>query len=459
MSSAPPAYQGPNPFAGQQRSFGAAAASTGANTLTNAEDAFQALYREVQQQIQATGGLSLGRDAAGDEERVGQLVQQLLETRLTQYSLALSGQSPETLAARVCDEILGWGPLAAYMRDPEVEEIALNDFDRGFIFYAGGRKVPLPQGFESYEHARTLLNRKIAAGHGYEVTPRNPHQDGQLPDGSRVFVAVSPLIGSQIVANIRRFRGVARTLEELVALRSITPGLKNFLSAAVRSYLTIVISGGTGTGKTTFLQALSSVFPPEDRVVTIEDTPELDLHRLPDWVSLRVRRPTDDGTPGIDMGLLVRDALRMRPDRIILGEARGAEMVDIFTACNTGHEGSLFTLHANSAWAALTRMVTLYRMGQPLDPEEVRREMVAAVQLVVHLKRDFRTGQRYVSQVIETRHMEGRQVAGEVLFEAAAGQAGARWQRTVCKSLERIAERVPEFDLLRDVVQLEAADS
>jgi len=254
---------------------------------------------------------------------------------------------------------------------------------------------------------------------------------------------------------IRRFRPVARDLQGLLDLGTIDVSLRNFLAAAVGAYQTICIAGGTGTGKTTFLQALTTEFDARDRVVTIEDTRELQLGHIADWSDLRVRHAAEKVTE-ISMSALVRDALRMRPTRIILGEARGGEMVDILTACNTGHEGTLFTIHANSSQEAIERMVTLYRMGQNLDPLEVRKELLTAVRLVVHLKRDNATGKRYVAGVTELQRLEGATISMAHLF-VEHGVGPAHYTGIAPRCLPLLEERAAGFNLQRDVLALAQA--
>jgi len=389
------------------------------------------------------------------EERVQQQCLALIEQHnrsAPQQDVPLLDGDPEALAKRAVDEVLGWGPLSAYMRDPEVEEIILNDYDHGFVLYAGGRKTTL-HGFRSPSFARQFFNRKIEAGHGYPVNNKNPYQDAQLPDGSRLHVVIPPLTAGDLAVVIRRFRPVAADLDALVKLGTLTPALRAFLDAAATAHLTLVVAGGTGTGKTTFLQALSRSFPESDRVLTIEDTPELQLDFLPDWVSLRVRHAAE-GVTEIGMGQLVRNALRMRPTRIILGEARGAEMVDIMVACNTGHDGTLFTVHANSVRETTERMTTMYRMGRDLAPEEVRKEIVTALDLIVHLKRSP-SGRRYVSGVGEVRRVEGNTITVEMLFEAKGDDEEARFTGSYPACREKLERAVPGFDFARDVVQRE----
>ncbi len=451
-------YGGDSPYAGQpRRGYGqGSGAWAPVVAATEGTTALEALVEATKRRLNDSRLLTPSQLANPDAEAIILVTQQARELA-EQHNQSAPGRGlplitdVDELVTQIVDAVIGWGPLADYMRDDLVEEIICNGHDSGFVIYAGGRKAPLARGWASAEEAIAFINRKIEAGHGYPVNPANPHQDAQLADMSRLFVVVPPLTQRSIGITIRRFRPVARDLDALVSLGTIDPALRNFLEAAVRAYQTLCIAGGTGTGKTTFLQALTTAFDPQDRVVTIEDTRELQLEHIDDWMDLRVRHAAE-GVTEIGMGALVRDALRMRPTRIILGEARGGEMVDILTACNTGHDGSLFTLHANSPREAVERMVTLYRMGQNLAPEEVRKELLMAVQLVVHLKR-ARDGRRYVAGVGELQRIEGANLVIEELFTSGAGEEAAQFTGMYPRCRALLEERVPGFDFARDVAQ------
>jgi len=444
---------GRNPYANHQHYADTPWAKPVAEGETQ-EELFAALLDQLR------GQLNLSAQELDDPtQEVQDKVQRQCLALIEQHNRTAPGQGipllegdPEGLAKQAVDEVLGWGPLSRYMRDGQVEEIILNNYDRGFVIYAGGRKEAL-RGFRSPSFARQFFNRKIEAGHGYPVNNKNPYQDAQLPDGSRLHVEVPPLTGGELAVVIRRFRPVAADLDALVKLDTITPAQRAFLDAACQAHLTLVVAGGTGTGKTTFLQALSRSFPESDRVLTIEDTPELQLDFLPDWVSLRVRHAAE-GVTEIGMGQLVRNALRMRPTRIILGEARGAEMVDIMVACNTGHDGTLFTVHANSVRETTERMTTMYRMGRDLAPEEVRKEIVTALDLIIHLKRTPE-GKRFVSGIGEVRRVEGQHISVEMLFEAQGDAEAATFTGSYPACREKLERAVPGFDFARDVVQRE----
>jgi pilus assembly protein CpaF len=435
----------------------AGALTTGETQTEVFRDVVEAVRQRIQQQRLLTAD-ELDHPTTEVEEKVQQVALQLVKQHnqtAPNDGVPLLDGEPETLARRIVDEVLGWGPLSPYMKNDEVEEVILNDYDRGFVIYADGRKEKIP-GFHSAEFARAFFNRKIEAGHGYPVNSKNPYQDARLPDGSRLFVQIPPLAGTDLQVTIRRFRPVAMDLAELIELGTITPALRNFFRAVAQAHRTLVVAGGTGTGKTTFLQAISRDFPEGDRVVTIEDTPELQLGHLPDW-SMSYVRHAAEGIEAIGMDQLIRNALRQRPTRIVLGEARGGEMVDILTACNTGHDGTLFTVHANSVRETVDRMVTMYRMGRDLAPEEVRKEIVSAIHFIVHLKRE-QSGLRYVAGVGEIRRLEGNNVVVEPIFKSP-GQGQVAQFEMYPRATEFLEAQVPGFDFERDVVQRNGADT
>ena len=446
-----------------QRSYGAStetffqaqqqATAISSSKQTSAWDAVADQVRERIRQANLLSTAQMEDPGADDINAVRRLALEAIET-YNQTAVALLDGEPEALAGRIVDDILGWGPLAAYMADDQVEEIIINGPDRIFVIYAGGRKVRAPETFRNAEVLRNFLNRKIEAGNGYPVTPKTPHQDARLPDGSRLFVAMPPIVANieAAVATIRRFRPVARDLEALVKLNTISPSMANFLRAAIQAKLNIAIAGGTGSGKTTFLQALSSAMPDMDRVVTVEDTPELSLAHVHDWVQLSTRKQAE-GVQAITMRDLVRDTLRMRPERIILGEARGGEMVDILVAANTGHDGVLFTVHSNDVRDTFERVETMYLMGQSLPLVAVRRQIVNALDLILHLARH--RNRRFVTGIGEVRRLEMEQPVIEMIFEHDPGTGRAVYADYAPACRQRLETGSPDFDFRRDVIEVE----
>ncbi len=374
----------------------------------------------------------------------------------------------ERIAKRITEDVLGWGPISPYMEDPMVEEIYINGHNTIYVQHAGQQAIKVKSTFRSEYALRMFINNKLDYGSGGRgVTVKTPWRDHRLRDGSRVHVIMDPLVSNLgfggIAITIRRFRSVARTLGDMVKLGTITPPAASFLYAAVRAKLNICVSGGTGTGKTTFLQVLTSEIDPEDRVVTVEDTPELQLQHLPNWVALIVREKAE-GVEAVTMADNVRHCMRMRPKRILLGEARGPEMISILEAMNTGHEGCMFTVHADDAYRTLQRIETLYLKGGmgnvPLLA--IRREIAQAVQLIVSLAIFRLPDGREVRRVREINYVTGG-VEGELIthepvfawaYESGKEESSGRLEYTGAVPsplLRRLHERVRSFNWQRDV--------
>jgi pilus assembly protein CpaF len=301
------------------------------------------------------------------------------------------GAELEKLAKRISDDVLGWGPIAPFMADPQTEEIFINGQGLVFVQRAGENKQPTGAHFRSPQQLKNFINNKLDVGGGARtVTQRIPYRDQRLSDGSRIHVIMEPLVANLgiggMAVTIRRFRSVARKLDDLLKLGSLTVAAANVLKAIVQSQLNLCVSGGTGTGKTTFLTALTAEIDPGERVLTVEDTPELQLPHLPDWIQL-VTRERAEGAAEVTMADLVRHTLRMRPKRILLGEARGPEMVAILEAMNTGHDGCMFTVHADDAFKTLQRIETLYLKSNMSNVPlfAIRREIATAMHVIINI--------------------------------------------------------------------------
>ncbi|WP_231691104.1 CpaF family protein [Aureliella helgolandensis] len=302
------------------------------------------------------------------------------------------------LVEELVDETLGFGPLERLLRDPSISDILINGPDNVFIEENGVLRESHVK-FHSNEHLLTILQR-IVGKVGRRVDESSPMVDARLPDGSRVNAIISPLAIDGALVSIRRFRPDAITAQELLQSDALTNEMLTFLAACVRAKANILITGGTGTGKTTFLNILSSFIPPNERIVTIEDTAELQL-KQPHVARLEARPPSLEGTGEVNARDLLRNALRMRPDRIILGECRGAEAFDMLQAMNTGHSGSLGTLHANSTRDAVSRLEMLVGLtGFQLSEGQIARQIASAVQIIVQLAR-AEDGRRKVVQISE----------------------------------------------------------
>ena len=347
----------------------------------------------------------------------------------------------DTVVRRILDEIFGFGPIAPLMNDPNVEEIEINGPDQIWVVTEKGRELT-PYRFRSAQQLIDFVNR-AAAYRGRKIDRANPRLDVKIRDGSRLHAIMEPLTDNvPIAVTIRRHRLVARTLDDLVQLGTVNGVAAEFLRQAVRGRLNIIVSGGTSSGKTNFLNALAAEIPADERVITIEDTAELQLN-VPDWVALVTRRRSEGVAP-IEQEDLVREVLRMRPDRILTGEARGGEIVAILQAANTGHDGQMLTIHANSTRHVVTRVETLYLSARDVPQEVIRRELADGFQLVVHLRRVSVGHQtrRIVTEIAEiTGRVEGgRAVEMQIIFQDK-GQ-GLAWTGLYPRTLlEKMEER------------------
>ena len=332
---------------------------------------------------------------AGDGERdVPARIREVVEREAG----LLDAAQREALVARVAERSFGLGPLEPLLRDPAVDEIMVNG-PRAVFVERAGHVEPADVTFDSADELGHVIER-ILAPLGRRVDEASPLADARLPDGSRVNVIIPPLSLDGPILTVRRFRRRGFTAAELVEQGTLTDALRAFLAGAVRGRINLLISGGTGSGKTTTLNALSAFIPADERIVTIEDAAELRLQQ-PHVVRLEARPPNLEGRGEVTIRALVRNALRMRPDRIVVGEVRGAEALDMLSAMTTGHDGSLSTIHAGSPEEALRRLETLALMadvGLPLAA--VREQVAGAVDLVVHQARG-RDGERRVVEVAE----------------------------------------------------------
>ncbi|MFP6906998.1 MAG: ATPase, T2SS/T4P/T4SS family [Verrucomicrobiota bacterium] len=324
------------------------------------------------------------------------------------------GYKSDALAKEVFDEALGLGPLTDFLDDPEVTEIMVNGYNQIYIEQAG--KLSLTDMSFVDEASVNSIIERIVAPIGRRIDESQPYVDARLPDGSRVNAIIPPLSLIGPVITIRKFSRDPFTVEQLIEMGSVNPAMVRFIDACVKVRKNIIISGGTGTGKTTFLNVVSSFIPEEERIVTIEDAAELRLTQ-DHVVKLEARPPNIEGKGAITIRDLVRNSLRMRPDRIVIGECRGGEALDMLQAMNTGHEGSLTTIHANSPRDAMARLETLVLMaGMELPLRAIREQIGSAIQVVIQLSR-YVDGTRKVSYVTEICGMEGDKLVMQDLFE------------------------------------------
>ena len=332
---------------------------------------------------------------------------------ISQEMPGIVGSVRDDLVAAVADEVLGLGPIEGLINEPAVSEVMVNAPDE--VFYEKeGRLYLSSVRFRDEAHIMRIIER-IVAPLGRRVDESSPMVDARLPDGSRVNVILPPVAPKSPTITIRKFQADKMTIEDLIQLNSLTREVAEFLRACVLVRLNIIVSGGTGTGKTTMLNALSSFIPDTERIVTIEDPTELRLQQG-HVVSLEARPASLEGKGEVTMRDLVRNSLRMRPDRIIVGEVRGSEAFDMMQAMNTGHEGSLGTVHANTPRDALARIENMILMaGLDLPMRAIREQMASAIHMVIQIAR-LPDGTRRLTKVSEVSGMEGEVVTMQDLF-------------------------------------------
>lgn len=346
-------------------------------------------------------------------EELAQRLRLTLTERVEARQLPLNRMERERLVEEILDNILGLGPLEPLLRDPEVSDIMINGPKVVFV-ERKGRIVKTNVQFNDNKHLMQVVERIVAAV-GRRVDEQNPMCDARMQDGSRFNAIIPPLALDGGVVTIRRFGTIPITSEDLVALGSCPRPMMEVLRGAVKCKLNIIISGGTGSGKTTLLNVLSSFIPDGERIITIEDAAELQLQQS-HWVRLETRPANLEGKGEINQRDLVKNCLRMRPDRIILGEIRGGEAIDMLTAMNTGHDGSLATVHANNARDALARFETMVGIGMPNMGDKAIRETIArALDLVVQQER-LTDGSRRIMSITEVTGMEGPVITSQDIF-------------------------------------------
>ncbi len=369
-------------------------------------DAYIDLKSRVQNRLVAE--LDPSMDISRTDE-VRRTIRQMYETILEEESIVLSRAERERLFEQIVAEILGLGPLEPLLADDSITEIMVNGAKNVYV-ERSGKLERTSVTFESNEHLMRIIER-IVAPLGRRIDESSPQVDARLKDGSRVNAVIPPISLIGPVLTIRKFFRVPLQVADLIRLGTATEEVMEFLRACVVAALNIIVSGGTGTGKTTFLNVLSSYIPADERIITIENAAELQL-RQDHVVTLESRPPNIEGKGEITIRDLVINALRMRPDRIVVGECRGGEALDMLQAMNTGHEGSMTTLHANNTREGLSRLETMVLMaGMELPHRAIREQIAAAIDLIIQLER-LRDGSRRVVAITEVQGMEGDVVTG-----------------------------------------------
>ena len=359
------------------------------------------------------GRLNLSNLDTLDREQVVSEIRKVVHELLARETIPLNFEEREALVEQVLDEIFGLGPLEPLLKDPEISDILVNTHDQVYV-ERGGRLHETDVRFKDDRHLLQIIDRIVSAV-GRRIDDSSPMVDARLADGSRVNAVIPPLALDGPHLSIRKFRRDALSGEDLLRTNSLTAPMLELLEGVVKSRLNVLISGGTGAGKTTLLNVLSGFIPADERIVTIEDSAELQL-RQPHVVRLETRSPNIEGEGEVAQRALLVNALRMRPDRIVVGEVRAGEAVDMLQAMNTGHDGSLTTLHANTPRDALSRLETMISMAGLNLPERAMRQQVAsAIQVVIQVGR-LSDGTRKVVSLAEIVGMEGDVVTMQELF-------------------------------------------
>jgi len=360
-----------------------------------------------------------------DRETLKQQIRPIVETLLTDEGVFLSLDDRERMILEINNETFALGPIEPYMHDPEVADILVNGPDQVFIERFGKLELT-PATFKNDAHLMQMIDR-IVSNIGRRIDESSPYVDARLPDGSRVNAIIPPLSLDGPMLSIRRFGVNVLGINDLLRIGTLTQEMSEVLKACVKARLSMLISGGTGSGKTTLLNILSAFIPHDERIITIEDSAELQLQQ-PHCVRLETRPANIEGKGQVTQRDLVRNALRMRPDRIIVGEVRGPEVMDMLQAMNTGHEGSLTTLHSNSTRDALTRLETLMLMAGVNIPASAMREMMStALDVIVQVAR-LSDGSRKVVSVSEVVGMESDVISMQEVFafkKTGIGDRGA----------------------------------
>lgn len=359
-------------------------------------------------------------DASVTEQELRATAKEELTRIVDAEQVPLSADERTRLVRDVADDVLGYGPLQRLLDDPAVTEIMVNRMDQIYVERKG--KLTLTESrFSSEEHLRKVIER-IVSKVGRRIDESSPLVDARLEDGSRVNAVIPPLAVGGSSLTIRKFSKVPLTVRNLIDFGTLTPEMAELLDACVKAKLNIIVSGGTGTGKTTLLNVLSSFLPGDERIVTIEDAVELQIQQQ-HVVRLESRPPNTEGKGEVTIRELLRNSLRMRPDRIVVGEVRGGESLDMLQAMNTGHDGSLSTVHSNSPRDAVARLETLVLMaGMDLPLRAIREQIASAVNLIVQISR-LRDGSRRITHVTEVQGMEGDIVTLQdaFVFDYSAG--------------------------------------
>ncbi len=384
---------------------------TGRRNTRRAYDPLAPLRRRAHQALLELLGPQL-YDLAGSDDQLTRRIREALPEVLSREENLTAGDRA-TAYQQILDEILGHGPIEPLLRDTDVTEIMVNAWDRIYV-ERFGHIHPVDTAFMDESHLRRVIDR-IVSRVGRRVDESSPMVDARLPDGSRVNAVVPPIALDGAALTIRKFSAEPYTVDDLIGFGTLTPPVATLLSACIMGRLDLLISGGTGTGKTTLLNVLSQFLPSNERIITIEDSAELRLGQE-HVLRLEYRPPNIEGRGEVTIRDLVRNALRMRPDRIVVGEVRDSAALDMLQAMNTGHDGSLTTVHANSPRDSLARLETMVLMaGMELPVRAIREQIASAIDIIIQLSR-LKDGTRRITHITEVTGMEGDVVTLQDLY-------------------------------------------
>src|SRR5215203_1488314 len=410
----------------------------------------QQSFQEMKSRLHRTliNRMDLTKLSSLTPEQVHAEVSRLAEVVLAQEAMPLSASERERLVSGVQHELFGLGPLEPLLKDPTISDILVNKHDTIYIERRG--KIERTNvTFKDDEHLMRVIERIVSAV-GRRIDESSPMVDARLQDGSRVNAIIPPLAIDGPIVSIRRFGSDPLKMSSLIDNKAVTKDIADMLQMVVSARLNILISGGTGAGKTTLLNALSAYIPENERIVTIEDSAELQLQQ-PHVVRLETRPPNIEGRGEVTQRDLVRNALRMRPDRIVIGEVRGGEAIDMLQAMNTGHDGSLTTVHANTPRDALARLETMIQMtGMRLSDRAMRQQIASAINLVIQASR-LSDGTRRITSISEITGMEGEMITMQEIFQFERsgvekdGRVVGRFRATGIRP--RFAERLKQYGM------------
>ena len=379
--------------------------------MSPADKAYQELKMRVHHKLLERMDLTVMETMPLDELK--RQLKTLVERLITEEAVPINELERERLVEDIQHEVLGLGPIEPLFADPSISDILVNTYRQVYV-ERHGRLELTPIQFRDNAHVLKIID-KIVSSIGRRIDESSPMVDARLPDGSRVNAVIPPVSLDGPILSIRRFAVVPLTMADLIENKTLTPAMAELMEGIVKARLNTLISGGTGTGKTTLLNVLSGFIPPNERIVTIEDAAELQLQQ-PHVVRLETRPPNIEGRGEVTQRALVRNTLRMRPNRIIVGEVRGGEVLDMLQAMNTGHEGSLTTVHANSPRDSITRLENMIGMaGVSLPPKAMRQQISSALNVILQLVR-LSDGKRKITSIQEITGMEGDVISMQEIF-------------------------------------------